>query len=242
VHFDAESRVRSERIRPPVVRFKLPDTGSNSIFGLVGAGGLGREVMEWVREGLKDKLPESCEIFLVESDPSSSMRNETPILSVQEFSALQGEKTFAVAVADSNFRELISVVLERTGIFATPLIAASASVSEYSTVGKGPVICRNAIVSPDTEIGNFFVANNNSYIAHDVRVGNYVTIGPGAVCCGNVDIQDHAFIGAGALLRPGTPHEKLTIGRGAVVGIGAVVVSDVEDFSVVAGNPAKPLK
>lgn len=50
-----------------------------------------------------------------------------------------------------------------------------------------------------------------------------------------VSIGDYAWIATGAMLLPG-----VHIGRGAVVGAGAVVRSDVPDFAVVAGNPAVP--
>ncbi|MEN9472257.1 MAG: hypothetical protein RLZZ495_346, partial [Pseudomonadota bacterium] len=34
----------------------------------------------------------------------------------------------------------------------------------------------------------------------------------------------------------------ITIGHGAVIGTGAVVTKDVEPYSVVAGNPAQPIR
>ncbi|HEY9745708.1 MAG TPA: DapH/DapD/GlmU-related protein [Oculatellaceae cyanobacterium] len=52
-----------------------------------------------------------------------------------------------------------------------------------------------------------------------------------------ITIEDHVWIGAGAILRPG-----VTIGRGAVVGAGAVVTRNVPPNTVVAGNPAKPIR
>lgn len=36
--------------------------------------------------------------------------------------------------------------------------------------------------------------------------------------------------------------QQLHVGNGSLVGLGAVVIKDVEENSVVAGNPAKPLK
>jgi virginiamycin A acetyltransferase len=41
----------------------------------------------------------------------------------------------------------------------------------------------------------------------------------------------------GAMVLPG-----VQIGDGVVVGAGAVVVRDVEDYAVVVGNPAKVIK
>jgi acetyltransferase-like isoleucine patch superfamily enzyme len=46
-----------------------------------------------------------------------------------------------------------------------------------------------------------------------------------------------ADIGVNAVVLPGT-----TIGRGAIVGAGAVVTRDVEPFAIVAGVPARFLR
>lgn len=46
-------------------------------------------------------------------------------------------------------------------------------------------------------------------------------------------IDDYAWIATGAIILPG-----VRIGRGAVVGAGAVVRSDVPDYTVVVGDPA----
>lgn len=51
-----------------------------------------------------------------------------------------------------------------------------------------------------------------------------------------VRIDDDVWIGAKASVLPG-----VTIGRGAVVGTSAVVTSDVEAFTIVAGVPARPV-
>jgi acetyltransferase-like isoleucine patch superfamily enzyme len=47
-------------------------------------------------------------------------------------------------------------------------------------------------------------------------------------------IGNDVWIGFGARIRAG-----ITIGHGAVVGMGAIVTHDVEPFTIVAGNPAK---
>lgn len=53
---------------------------------------------------------------------------------------------------------------------------------------------------------------------------------------GDIDIGADVFIGAKAIVLPG-----LLIGEGAVVGAGAVVTKDVAPWTIVAGNPAKPI-
>lgn len=52
-----------------------------------------------------------------------------------------------------------------------------------------------------------------------------------------VRIEDDVWVGTGAIILPG-----VHVGRGAVVGAGAVVTRDVAAGTVVAGNPARPVR
>jgi len=49
-------------------------------------------------------------------------------------------------------------------------------------------------------------------------------------------IDDYVWVATNAIILPG-----VTIGKGAVIGAGAVVSKDVEPFAVMIGNPAKSL-
>ncbi|MEJ1158184.1 chloramphenicol acetyltransferase [Prosthecomicrobium sp. N25] len=52
-----------------------------------------------------------------------------------------------------------------------------------------------------------------------------------------VSIGHDVWIGRGAIVLPGR-----TVGTGAVVAAGAVVTRDVEPYTIVGGNPAKPIR
>lgn len=52
-----------------------------------------------------------------------------------------------------------------------------------------------------------------------------------------VNVQAWADIGTGAILLPG-----VTIGKGSIIGAGAVVTRDVSPFSIVAGVPARLMR
>jgi acetyltransferase-like isoleucine patch superfamily enzyme len=90
--------------------------------------------------------------------------------------------------------------------------------------------------------------------ARDLMIGDHVGMGPGSKVLGSqhtgrpfdvpiietdleikpVVIEDWADVGTNAVILPG-----VTIGRGAIVGAGAVVTRDVPPFAVAAGVPAK---
>lgn len=50
-------------------------------------------------------------------------------------------------------------------------------------------------------------------------------------------LKEGSWIGANAIILPG-----VTIGRNAVVAAGSIVTKDVEDFTLVGGNPARLIK
>lgn len=54
---------------------------------------------------------------------------------------------------------------------------------------------------------------------------------------GDTRICDGAWIGMRAMIMPG-----VTIGEGAVVASGAIVTKDVAPYTIVAGNPASPIR
>ena len=52
-----------------------------------------------------------------------------------------------------------------------------------------------------------------------------------------VTIHDDVWIGTRVIILPG-----VTVGRGAIIGAGAVVTKDVPEYATVGGNPAKIIK
>ena len=65
-------------------------------------------------------------------------------------------------------------------------------------------------------------------------VGKYMNENVKTNSDGSVVIKDDVWIGANAIIL-----KKVTLGRGSIIGAGAIVTKDVEPYSIVAGNPAK---
>lgn len=62
-------------------------------------------------------------------------------------------------------------------------------------------------------------------------------IGDAYIGKGDTIIQDGAWIGMRAMIMPG-----VTIGEGAIIASGAIITKSVAPYTIVAGNPAKPIK
>lgn len=75
------------------------------------------------------------------------------------------------------------------------------------------------------------------HIGHDAVIGPRCEIAPHCSVGGHVELGADVRVGQGALFRP-----FVKVGRGARIGIGAVVVKDVDAGAVVAGNPARTIE
>ncbi|WP_417315531.1 acetyltransferase [Cycloclasticus pugetii] len=211
------------------------------IYGVIGAGGFGREVMPLLKRMVADGDDQSF-VFVVEDkyDIKNSELNGCKILKLSDFLALPGEKFYSIAIGDSLARERIANEIPESSAVPISVFSENFVSLDENKIGAGAVFGNFTHVTSNATIGKQFHCNIYSYVAHDVVIGDYVTFAPGVKCNGHVVIEDHAYIGAGAIIRDGTDN-PLTIGRGAVVGMGAVVTKSVAPGEVVVGNPAKPI-
>ena len=95
------------------------------------------------------------------------------------------------------------------------------SIAEDVKIGLTSHPIDRASTSPYFYSPNWYLGNKN------FKTIPYKNVAP-------VIIKDDVWIGANASIKCG-----VTIGKGAVVASGAIVTSDVEDFSIVGGVPAK---
>ena len=103
-------------------------------------------------------------------------------------------------------------------------------------MGQGCYIGPLTAVTTHVRLGGGVQVNAGCTLSHDVVVGAFTTIAPGVHMAGGVVVEDGATIYTGAAVLP-----QIRIGRGAIVGAGAVVTSDVHPGVTVVGVPAKPL-
>jgi sugar O-acyltransferase (sialic acid O-acetyltransferase NeuD family) len=213
------------------------------LYAVYGASGYGREVMPVARAQLvKVGVPRNRLVFIDDS-PKERIVNGHAVMTYAEFLEVPASKRHAVlAIANSEVRQRLAEECEGAGILPWTVVADNALMLDEVTLGAGSILSPFAMVTSNARIGRHFHANIYSYVAHDCVIGDFVTFAPSVQCNGNVVIEDHAYIGTAAVLKQGQPGAPLVIGKGAVVGMGAVVTKSVAAGITVVGNPARPLQ
>ena len=122
-------------------------------------------------------------------------------------------------------------------------------ILKNTKIGKNCIIGQNCMVGPDVIIGNGCKIQNNVSIYKGVELEDYVFCGPSCVFTNvlvprafierkteflSTLVKKGATIGANATVVCGH-----TIGRYALIGAGAVVTSDVSDYALYLGVPAR---
>ncbi len=150
-----------------------------------------------------------------------------------------------------------SVIRPFTTIYAGSTIGDNfqtgqgASIREDNVIGNNVSVGTNAVLEFENKIGDSCRIHSGCFLEM-VTMGNYVFIGPNTVftddphpmncpkykeCGGGAVIGDLVKIGANCTFLP-----AVKIGRGALIGAGSVVVFDIPEMMVAAGNPAKVIK
>ena len=152
--------------------------------------------------------------------------------------------------------EFINLILRIVGFVPSHHIRRFFYRSSGVTFGKGSTIhmgaCfydpKNIVIGKDNIIGEGAVLDGRDKLIigdhvdiasevmiynceHDVQNSDFKAV------CSPVEIGDYVFIGPRAIILPG-----VNIKKGAVIGAGAVVTKDVDEFAIVGGVPAKPIK
>lgn len=142
-----------------------------------------------------------------------------------------------------------NAICESQAVGAGSRVWAFAHILPGAVIGVDANICDHTFIENDVQLGDRVTVKSFVAIWDGVRVGDDVFIGPGVMFANDkyprskrhlasyplTKIKKGASIGCGAIILPG-----LTIGEYAMVAAGTLVSSDVEDFTLVKGSPARP--
>ncbi len=127
--------------------------------------------------------------------------------------------------------KLFDYIAQSGGKLAT-VVASTAYVSKYATIGAGSIIMHQAFVNAEAVVGTNGLINTKAVLEHETKVGNNCHISVNAVLNGAVTVGDNCFIGSNA-----TVHQGVSISPNTLIGAGAVVSKSLASGGVYVGNP-----
>ena len=124
-------------------------------------------------------------------------------------------------------------------------IEPGAVIREKVSLAPGAIVMMGAVVNIGASVGEGTMIDMGAVLGGRATVGKNCHIGAGAVLAGVIEpasatpviVEDGVLVGANAVIVEG-----VHIGKNAVVAAGAVVLEDVPDNAVAAGNPARIVK
>lgn len=123
-------------------------------------------------------------------------------------------------------------VREAGGKLAT-IIASTAHVSRYASLGEGTVIMHQAVVNAGAKIGENCIINTFCNIEHDAVIGGQCHISTGTMVNGDCKVGKMCFIGSQSVLANG-----ISICDDVIVGAGSLVRKNILKPGIYSGNPA----
>lgn len=214
---------------------------ADTSYAIYSCEGFAREILPSLRRQMGGK----ADVVFVEDDSNKvgAVLHGCEVISFEELCRpVHRDRIVSVAVADPSIRKKLVNRCKREGRQFATIQDTSHIQFENISIGEGAILCANTVLTGDVKIGCHFHCNIYSYVAHDCRIGDFVTFAPRVCCNGRVVIDDNAYIGTGAVLKQGSHSKPLRIGKGAIIGMGAIVLNDVEDGEVVVGNPARVIR
>lgn len=128
--------------------------------------------------------------------------------------------------------KLYNKVKEAGGRLAT-IIASTAYVSKYATIGEGTVVMHHAFVNAGAKVGANVILNTFTNVEHDAVIGDQCHISTGTMVNGDCVVGERCFIGSQSVLANG-----ITVGDDIVVGAGSLVRKSISQKGIYSGNPA----
>lgn len=205
---------------------------------ILGAGGCGREVLQWAND-INEKEKRWDEFAFLDFDETvlNGKKCEAKIIANDDTYVVRDCDEFVCAVGDGLLRKKIIEKMEKKGAKLTTLIHPSAEVTDSAVLGLGSILYPYCVVTADTVIGKGCIINMHTSIAHDVVIGNYCTVSPNCHITGMCTLKENVFLGVGVNVIP-----NIEIGANAYVCAGSTVMTRVKGDTKVIGNPAKRIK
>lgn len=200
------------------------------ILAIYCAGGFGREII-----GLARAVNRWERIVYVDDVTPEKTVADTPVYRFEEVGALGGAVEFVIASGEPAGRAKLYDKIKAAGYPLATLVSPWASVGDRTTIGEGSILC-DCTLTVDIQVGVNVLINGRAIAGHDVIFGAHSVVSPNVFLGGHTILGEQVYLAPGAMVK-----DRITIGKSAIVSLGAVILRNVKPKSIMVGNPAKKI-
>jgi sugar O-acyltransferase (sialic acid O-acetyltransferase NeuD family) len=201
---------------------------------VVGAGGFGRETVQWARQAWPDQIGRLAGFLSADPAALDGHPAALPILGDPATFVVQPGDGFLLAIGIPLVRRRVAEELAQRGAVFLTLVHPTAIVADTATIGAGSVICPHAVVSDAVRIGRCVLVNYHASLGHDAAAGDYAVFSPSAALGGGAVVEEDVFLGLHATVGP-----RVRIGAAAKVSANSAALVSVPRQMLVYGVPGR---
>lgn len=198
---------------------------------IIGAGGHGAELDEYIQYGNRTGKSEKIEIAgFLDDDPGNYHRYQfsAPLLGDIQNHEIRKDCGYLMGIANLKYRRKFVEVFKNKGAGFITYIHPESFISGSAKIGEGAVLSYHCNIGPNAVIGDFTMVNARASISHDCKVGEFNFIGPNVCLSGFTKVGDENLFGINSATIPG-----IEIGSRNKISAGMTLDKNVDDDSTV---------
>ncbi|AMM50341.1 hypothetical protein TH61_02920 [Rufibacter sp. DG15C] len=205
---------------------------------IVGAGGLGREVLMLIHQ-INQHTP-TWNFLGFYDDVAPAEGFLYPYLgNVDDLNATPGPLHAVISIGNCQAK---AKVVERlfNNFLLFPVLVHASVINESvqaNLIGEGSIICQNCILTTNVHLGKHVLLNLACTIGHDAVIGDCGSLMPQVAVSGGVNLGKGVYMGTNSAIL-----QYKTMGAFTTIGAGAVVTQDLPDHCTAVGVPARIIK
>ncbi|MFA1769834.1 acetyltransferase [Rufibacter glacialis] len=207
---------------------------------IVGAGGLGREVLmllhqinhvtpRWDIIGFYDDVP-----------PAHPDICGYPYLGqVEELNTTESPLDVTIAIGNCQAKTDVADRLLNPMLRFPVLVHPSVlhTPEQKLCLGEGTIVCQNSVLTHNVTLGRHVLLNLACTIGHDAVIGDFCSLMPQVTISGCVQLGTGVYGGTNS-----TVLQNQKVGAFTTIGAGAVVTKDLPSYCTAVGVPARVIE
>lgn len=202
---------------------------------ILGAGGHAKSIADIVLKSndevigfLDDNLEKGT--IIIES------KNIQVIGRIEEVTKIEKDEDifFIIGIGKNNIRENIA---NKYNLKYYTAIHPTSVIAEDVNIGEGTAIMANTVINVSSNVGKHCIVNTGTIVEHDNTIEDYVHLSPNVTLSGTVKVGKCTHLGTGTKVK-----NNITITSDVTVGVGGVVVKDINEKGTYVGVPVRKEK